>query len=110
VPLIWLVLVTFTGGWQKLFSDSPAIGFLAQANRLEAAIASGAVAADKIDVTRTLIFNARLDAFVCGLFLILVATILIDSIRVWTGILRGTREAKVEEAPFVLTHLRPEEI
>ena len=43
-----------------------------------------------------------------AVFMILVAIILVDSIRVWTGILRGTREAKNSETPFVLTHL-PEE-
>jgi len=47
---------------------------------------------------------------VCGVFLVLVATILVDSIRVWAGILRGTREARITETPFVLSHLRPEEI
>ncbi|MGA2267043.1 MAG: hypothetical protein ABSH44_01115 [Bryobacteraceae bacterium] len=40
----------------------------------------------------------------------LVATILLDSMRVWVGILRGTREARVCEAPFVLTQLRAEEL
>ncbi len=55
--------------------------------------------------TVTLVFNARLDAAVTGLFLVLVAVILIDSIRVWVGILRGTREAKSTETPFVATQL-----
>ena len=58
----------------------------------------------------TLIFNARLDAVVCGVFLVLVMAILVDSMRVWIGILRGTHEAHVCEAPFVLSQLRAEEL
>ena len=42
--------------------------------------------------------------------MVLVAVILVDSLRVWYGILRGTREARVVEAPFVLSQLRREEI
>jgi carbon starvation protein len=110
MPLAWLVIVTFTAAYQKIFSPVPAIGFLAQADRFEAALTSGAVSAAKISETQALIFNARLDAAVCGLFIILVTTILIDSIRVWVGILRGTRDTQVHEAPFVLSQLRPEEI
>ena len=110
MPLAWLVIVTFTAAYQKIFSPVPAIGFLAQADRLEATLASGAVTAAKMAETQALIFNARLDAAVCGLFIVLVTTILVDSIRVWVGILRGTRDAQVHEAPFVLSQLRPEEI
>jgi carbon starvation protein len=110
IPLAWLLLVTFTAAWQKIFSPVPAIGFLAQADKLENALRTGAVAAAKAVETRALIFNARLDAALCGLFLVLVTTILIDSIRVWIGILRGRREATVREAPFVLSQLRAEEL
>jgi carbon starvation protein len=108
LPLSWLVTVTFTAAWQKVFSPAPAIGFLAQAARLEAALRAG-TAAD-VATTRTLIFNARLDAFVCGLLLVLVGAILIDSVRVWTGILRGVRDARVREAPFVASLLRADEL
>ena len=108
VPLAWLVTVTFTAAWQKIFSPVPAIGFLAQADRLEASLRAG-TAAD-VAATQTLIFNARLDAVLCGVFLVLVATILLDSIRVWVGILRGTRDARLCEAPFVLSQLRAEEL
>ena len=86
------------------------VGFLAQASGLEAAIEAGKIAAARIAETRVLIFNARLDAFLCGVFVVMVATILIDSIRVWVGILKGTREATVAEAPFVLSRLSPEEV
>ena len=109
-PLAWLIIVTFAGGWDKLFSPDPRIGFLAQADQLSAALAAGKIAAEKAAETQVLIFNARLDAVVCGAFVVMVALILIDSVRVWIGILRGTREARVEEAPFVLSQLRVEEV
>jgi carbon starvation protein len=110
VPLVWLVIVTSTAGWQKIYSPAPRIGFLAQADELQRSIDMGTMTAAKIAETQTLIFNARLDAVVCGVFLVLVTLILIDSIRTWAGLLRGTRESKVNEAPFVATQLRPEEI
>ena len=57
-----------------------------------------------------MIFNARLDAVLCGIFIVLVTLILIDSIRIWIGVLRGTAEARVSETPFVPTQLQPGEI
>ena len=110
VPLTWLVVVTFTGGWQKIFSPMPRVGFLAQAAQLQAALDAGSVAAARVAETKALIFNARLDAVVCGIFLLLVSMILIDSVRLWVGILRGTRDARITESPFVVSRLRPEEI
>jgi carbon starvation protein len=108
IPLAWLLVVTFTAGWQKIFSPLAHVGLLAQAGELGARLQTGALSAAQAAETRRLIFNARLDAVVCGVFLVLVATILIDSIRVWTGILRGTRPARLNEAPFVETQLDPE--
>ncbi|MGA3189390.1 MAG: carbon starvation CstA family protein [Bryobacteraceae bacterium] len=97
VPLSWLVVVTFTAGWQKIFSPLPDLGFLAQADKLSVGVQTSA--------TATLIFNARLDAAVCGVFLVLVTVILVDSIRVWTGILSGTRDARLTETPFIQSEL-----
>jgi carbon starvation protein len=107
-PLVWLVSATFTAAWQKIFSTIPAIGFLAQADRLEAALQAGKAANPAS--TQTLIFNARLDAAICGVFMILVAVILVDSVRVWASILSGTGERRVHEAPFVASQLRAEEL
>jgi len=70
LPMLWLIAVTFTAGIEKIFSPDPHLGFLSHANSLPAA--SSAV-----------IFNERLDAAVCGTFLILVTVIVIDSVRVW---------------------------
>ena len=110
VPLVWLMTVTFTAAYQKIFSPVPRIGFLAQAEQLEATLRSGTLSAAQAATTRTLIFNANLDAALCGLFMLLVAIILIDSVRLWAGILRGTRESTVREAPFVMSRLSAEEI
>ena len=108
VPLVWLVSVTFTAAWQKIFSPLPAIGFLAQADKLEAALRAGKAA--NAAATQTLIFNARLDAAICGMFMVLVAVILVDSVRVWAGILSGSGDRRVHEAPFVVSRLQAEEL
>ncbi len=110
LPLVWLVAVTFSASYQKIFSPLPRLGFLAQANQLQVAIAAGQIPAARIAETQAVIFNARLDAAVCGVFVLLVAAILIDSIRLWLGVLRGTRQGRVTEAPFVLSRLGTEEI
>ena len=104
-PLVWLLSATFTAGWQKIFAPEPALGFLAHANQLEQAMRRS-----PSTTTAALIFNDRLDAVVTGIFLILVATILVDSLRTWMGILRGTRESRIFEAPFVPSRLQPEEL
>jgi carbon starvation protein len=109
-PLAWLVTVTFTAGIEKIFSPAPRIGFLSQATQLEAAIAAGKIAAEKLSETSVLIFNAKLDAVICGLFLVLVSIILIDSFRVWFGILSGSRSRQVSETPFVISQLSAENL
>ena len=54
--------------------------------------------------------HAHLDAVVCGILMVLVAIVLADSLRVWVGILRGTADAEIREAPFVLSQLQAEEL
>jgi len=110
LPLAWLVVVTFTAGLEKIFSSIPRLGFLAQAAKLQSELAAGGLPAARVAELQALIFNSRLDAVVCGLFLVLVAVILVDSIRAWTGILRGTRDARLTEAPFVQSRLEADKI
>ena len=100
VPLAWLVIVCFTAGYQKIFDSSPALGFLAQANQL--------ALKPQTATTATLIFNARLDAGVTAVFMILVAIILVDSIRVWIGVLRSTGKVASHETPYLPSNLAEE--
>ncbi len=108
LPLVWLISVTFSAALEKIFSPEPRIGFLSHANVLESALAAGKVVAAKVAETRAVMFNERLDAVVCGVFLVLVALIVIDSVRVWYGLLRGTHLAASSEAPFVASRLETE--
>ena len=110
LPLVWLVTVTFTGALEKMFSDQPRLGFLAHAAALEGAIATGKIQPAALGATRAVIFNERLDAVVCGIFLVLVSIIVLDSLRIWYGLLRGTRASASSESPFIASRLEPESI
>jgi carbon starvation protein len=102
VPLSWLVAVTFTASWHKVFDASPRIGFLAQAQALANAPATAA--------TSRLIFNNRLDAAVTAGLVVMVALVLIESIRQWRAVLRGKKEIVMRETPFVRTRLAEDRI
>ena len=99
-PLAWLVAVTFTASWHKVFDPNPRVGFLAQAT----ALASGPVTA----ATPRLIFNNRLDAGVTVILVVMVALVLLESVRQWLAILSGRKEARIRETPFVMTRLAEE--
>ncbi len=100
VPLVWLVAVTFTASYHKVFDPNPRIGFLAHAQQL------GATAAGS---SARLIFNDRLDALVTGVLIIMVALILVESGLEWIRVLSGRKQAEVREAPFVTTRFATEE-
>ena len=89
-PLAWLVTVTMTAGWQKVFADDPRLGFLSHARSLEAALASGALPAGvgSVGAAEQLVFNDRLDAAVALVFMAVVVLLLGASIREWVRAVR----------------------
>ncbi|MFL5191488.1 MAG: carbon starvation CstA family protein, partial [Microvirga sp.] len=85
LPLAWLVAVTFTAGWQKVFSADPKLGFLAHARVVEEALSRGALPAGaaSIDAARAMLFNDRLDAGVALVFMAMAVLVVAASAREW---------------------------
>jgi len=103
LPTAWLVTITLTGSWQKMFHEDPRIGFLAQASALEQQIADGRVPEAKVADTRHVIFNNRLDATVTGFFALLILALLAEAALEWYRILTRRRSALLTESPYVRT-------
>jgi len=99
-PLAWLLAVTMSAGWLKIFAADPRLGFLSQARVLEAKIAAGGTAVQLAEWGR-LMLNARIDAAVTGTFLVLVALVLFASARTWLALLTKRRVADLREEPAV---------
>ena len=100
-PLAWLIAVTFSASWHKMFDPNPLIGFLAHARQLAAGPATA-------DLSRR-IFNDRLDTMVCGLLVVLVSVIVVESGRQWLSVISGRRRAATQETPFIATRYAAEE-
>jgi len=86
-PLCWLLSITLTAGYEKIFSPEVRIGFLAHAAQLQDRIAAGQVPAAEIAETHAVMFNDRLDAAVTALFMGLVLVIVVDAVREWYRVL-----------------------
>jgi carbon starvation protein len=104
-PLCWLVSVTMTASWQKIWHSDPRIGFLAHARLLTEQLAAGSLPAAKIVETERLIFNDRLDAAVTAVFAALVVVILVESARNWWLYSVGRKQPVLSEAPMELSRL-----
>ncbi|MGQ0562231.1 MAG: carbon starvation CstA family protein [Gemmatimonadota bacterium] len=106
-PLAWLVTVTMTAGWQKVFSPEPRLGFLAHARFVQDAIASGTLPAGVADAeaARRLIFNDRLDATLALVFMAVVVLVMAAAVREWLLVLSRRKPAVLYEAPFVQSDL-----
>ena len=108
LPTVWLVVVTMTASYQKIFSANPRLGFLSNARVLSAQLAAGKIPADKIADTHRLIFNQRLDAAVTAILASMVVLLLVEAVIQWAAILSRRRPAVLHETPYIRTVWPPE--
>jgi carbon starvation protein CstA len=102
LPTAWLLICTMTAGWQKLFHVDPKIGFLANAEKFGAALASGEILAPakSLKDMERIVLNNQLNAGLCVLFMSVVTLMLIFGIR---AALAARRQAQptVQESDYV---------
>ena len=103
IPTVWLVTITMTAGWQKIFDPNPRMGFLAASQAMSAQLAAGNIPAAKIAETQRLIFNQRLDAVVTAVLAGMILVLLVEALIQWTAILSKRRAAVLHESPYVAT-------
>ncbi|KTW00819.1 carbon starvation CstA family protein [Sphingomonas sanguinis] len=101
IPTVWLLACTLTAGWMKIFSADPRVGFLAHADKFASAAASGKVlppAKTMGDMAR-IVFNDRIDAGLCVIFLGVVLAILVYAVRTCLIARRIDRPSVTEVPP-----------
>src|SRR5271168_5581041 len=103
VPMAWLVAITMTASFEKIFDGNPRIGFLSYAKILSAQIAAGKIPAAKIAETQRIIFNQRLDAGVTAVLALMILVLIMEALVQWYAILSHRREPVLHEAPYVAT-------
>ncbi|KQQ88998.1 carbon starvation CstA family protein [Massilia sp. Leaf139] len=102
VPTIWLLICTLSAGWQKIFHENVKIGFVAHAQKFQAALDQGQVLAPakSLDQMRRIIFNDYVDAALAGFFMVVVLAVLYYGIRTVMNA-RNNSSPTVKESPFV---------
>src|ERR1700720_977344 len=103
LPMAWLVVITMSPSYQKIFDANPRIGFLAYANALAAQIAAGKIPAEKTAETHRLIFNQRLDAAVTAVLATMILVLIVEALFQWYSLLTRPREHALHEVPYVRT-------
>jgi carbon starvation protein len=100
-PTVWLLLCTLTAGWQKVFHENPKIGFVAAANKYQAAIDKGQVMAPAktMEQMHQIVLNNYVDAGMAALFIFLVVSILVFAVLACIRAMRSTARSD-RELPF----------
>jgi carbon starvation protein CstA len=82
MPTIWLIICTLTAGWQKLFDENPAIGFLSHARKFSAALADGKVLAPakNVEEMARVVTNDYVDAGLTAIFIAVVLAMIVAGV------------------------------
>src|SRR6056300_1002083 len=93
-PLIWLVIITTTASYQKIFSEDVRVGFIASANNMQQQINEGLLDQDHIAILEKLILNLKIDT---GITIFLVSILWIVLIDILSIALKNNKAKKVKE-------------
>lgn len=105
LPLAWLMIITTSAAWEKLFSDDIRVGFFAAANHLSTNLAAGTLTLEKALVAPDLIFNLKLDAYLTVFFVAILWVVLIDMLSKVLHVMQSKAVLPTSEAPYVKTQL-----
>ncbi|KUN90908.1 hypothetical protein AQJ67_43415 [Streptomyces caeruleatus] len=96
-------MVTFTAGWQKIFSDDPKVGFFTQRARYADVLDAGQVLAPAKHLAdmHTVVTNSTVDGVLIALFLVLVTVVLGNAAVVCVRAVRSGVPMPTTEAPYV---------
>lgn len=100
MPLAWLLSVTFTAGFMKIFSPHPRLGFLSAISEIRKKIAAGGSGVQLAEWQHQ-ILNNYINVTVAGVFLLLVLLIVGANIRIWWKILVEKNPVPLREEPCI---------
>jgi carbon starvation protein len=97
-PAVWLLICTITAGLEKVFSSSPALGFLAHASKYKDAIVRGEVLSPATgpDQMKQILFNDYVDAGLSAAFTLVVISMLIAGIFSARKAIQSSRPTAIE--------------
>jgi len=104
-PLVWLLVVTSSAAWQKLFSPELRIGFLAHARDLSEKLAAGALPAEQAAKAPQLLFNDYLDAGLTALFIAVSWILAFETLRVCAAIVAKRPHPPSSESAHIPSRL-----
>lgn len=99
LPLLWLVTITTSAAYQKIFSTDVRVGFFAAADDMAARLEAGLLTADKAAIAPQLIFNQHLDAYLTLFFVVVLWVVLFDMLRLCSRYLSGKPTLRLSETP-----------
>lgn len=99
LPMLWLVVITTTASYQKVFSTDIRVGFLAAADDLASKLYSGVLPPEKAAVAPQLIFNQHLDAYLTLFFVVVLWVVIVDMLRLCLRYVAGKPVRKLSEVP-----------
>ena len=105
LPMIWLLVTTFTAASQKIFHEQARIGFLAHAAKFRAALEAGTLIppARTVEQMRRIVLNDQVDVLLTLFFMAVVVVIFGFAVRAcWMA--WGNRQITAREAPATLAH------
>lgn len=98
VPTVFLTVTCLYAGWQKIFHENPAIGFLAQAKKYQASIDKGELIAPAktLDAMQSIVTANQINAVLCAFFMIVLVVMIIAAIGVVMRALKSTTATAIE--------------
>jgi carbon starvation protein len=82
LPLAWLVIITTTSAYQKIFSDDVRVGFLAAAKNMTEKMSMNLLDDRTISIYNQLILNLKIDTAITIFLVVILWIVILDVIRI----------------------------